>query len=68
MRVRGVWVFAFVFGVIGAALLATMDPALALAWPPKPPKGGPGPLLGLGLPAAGVVAVLLLARRFRRND
>jgi hypothetical protein len=48
----------------GAGLLATIDPALALA---RPPRGGPGPLLGLGLPAAGVIAVLLIARRFRRR-
>jgi hypothetical protein len=63
------WVFAaFVFGILGVAFLATMDQALAMAWPPKPPRGGPGPLVGLGLPAAGVVAVLFLARRFRREN
>lgn len=66
MRYWGGWAYAiFVLGAFGAALLATVDPALALA---RPPRGGPGPLLGLGLPAAGVVVALLLARCFRRTD
>ena len=35
MRGWGVWVFAaFVFGAFGVALLATVDQALAMAWPP----------------------------------
>jgi hypothetical protein len=54
---------AFIIAMAGAALLAAIDPAFALA---RPPRGGPGPLLGLGLPAVGVIAVLLFGRRFRR--
>lgn len=54
----------FVVGACGMALLAMLDPALAMA---RPPRGAPGPLLGLGLPAAGVTVAVLLARRFRRK-
>lgn len=65
MRFGG-WEYAvLILGVIAGALLATADPALAFA---RPPSGGPIPVLGVGLPAAGVVVTLLLAHRFRRDN
>jgi hypothetical protein len=53
-------------GGAAVVLAATLDPALALA---RPPRGGPGPLIGMGLPLAGlVVAALAVARRFRSKE
>jgi hypothetical protein len=51
---------------VGLVGLFCCEPALAMAKPL--PRGGPGPLIGLGLPLAGaVVATALIARRFRRR-
>jgi hypothetical protein len=51
---------------VGLAALYYFEPALAMAKPL--PRGGPGPLIGIGLPVAGaVVATLLIVRRFRRK-
>lgn len=34
-----------------------------------PPRGGPAPLIGIGLPIAGaVLATVYFARRFRRKE
>jgi hypothetical protein len=55
-----------VAGGAAIVLAETLEPALALA---RPPRGGPGPLIGMGLPLAGlVVAALAVARRFRGKE
>lgn len=54
-----------VLGGLSVVLLAMFEPALAN----DPIRGAPGPLIGIGLPIAGVVLVaLMVARSFRRND
>jgi hypothetical protein len=61
---RGIYCLA-IFGTATAALVAKFEPALAFA---RPPRGAPGPLIGMGLPlAAVVVAGLAVAGRFRRS-
>ena len=53
-----------IFGSAAVALVAMFEPALAFA---RPPRGAPGPLIGMGLPlAAVVVAGLAAAGRLRR--
>lgn len=66
IRYWGGWAYViFAVGAFGVCVLATLDPAMAMA---RPPRGAPGPLLGLGLPAAGVAVAVFLARRFRRKS
>ena len=61
-RAWGYWLT--VIGGAAVVLGGMFEPALALA---LPPRGGPGPLIGIGLPLAGlVVAALVLARRYRK--
>ena len=51
---------------VGIVVAANIDPAFALA---LPPRGGPGPLIGMGLPLVGlVVATVAIARRLRRKE
>lgn len=66
MRSTDRWAYCFVFlGLAAVAVMAMVDPALALS---QPPKGAPGPLIGVGLPVGAVVVAALIARHFRRND
>jgi len=56
-------VTAFSFG-----LMVFPDLLFAGVFIKSPPRFGPAPLIGMGLPVAGaVVAVVLAARRFRRR-
>jgi hypothetical protein len=58
---------AVALGGLAAFLLGTIDPALAQRV--SGTRGGPAPLIGVGLPIAGaVIATVLLARRFRRRQ
>ena len=64
MLSRRVWAYCLtIFGAAAILLTGMLEPALALA---RPPRGAPGPLIGIGLPLAGlVVAAVALARRWR---
>lgn len=51
-------------GVAAAIGLSVVDPAFAQ----RIPRGGPAPLIGVGLPLlGGVLATLFVVRRFRRK-
>jgi hypothetical protein len=51
-----------------AQLSISQDTAAASANKVKPPKPGPAPLIGVGLPAVGgALLALLLVRRFRQK-
>jgi hypothetical protein len=57
-------IVAVCVGILAVAVIAT-DPA----WAQRVPRGGPAPLIGAGLPLlGGVLAALVLVRRFRRKD
>lgn len=56
------------FGTLALGLIAFPD-LLSAGGTPAGTVGGPGPLIGVGLPIAGVVlATVFIARRFRRRD
>ena len=61
------WAYRLTAMACAAVVLAAIiDPAFALA---LPPRGGPGPLIGMGLPLVGlVVATVAIARRLRRKE
>lgn len=65
MRSLGGWAYSVaVLGGFAVALVAMVEPALAQFI-----RGGPAPLIGVGLPFAGVVLVaVMVARSFRRSD
>jgi hypothetical protein len=53
-------------GVAAAIGLSVVDLAFAAD---RIPRGGPAPLLGVGLPLiGGVLATVFVVRRFRRKD
>jgi len=53
---------------LAQTLAIPQDAVVAKRPPPHPPKAGPAPLIGVGLPMVGtVLAALLLARRVRRR-
>ena len=67
MRSWNPWVCCLtIVGGAAVALLGMSDPALSFA---RPPRSAPGPLIGMGLPVAGIiVATLAAVCRFRRNE
>ena len=72
MRLGVLWaVFALAFmGVVAAILVVIADPALAQLRPVPSTRPGPAPLIGVGLPlvVGGVLAAIMLVRRFRRKN
>ena len=70
MRRGGVWRVFALAGLSAFSLGLVIFPDLVVAgvFIRSPPRFGPAPLIGVGLPLVGaVVAVLFAARRYRRG-
>jgi len=70
MQRRRWWILLGLSGVSAFSFGLAIFPDLLFAgvFIKSPPRFGPAPLIGMGLPVAGaVVAVVLAARRYRRR-